>query len=377
MGTRQAAALAALLTAVTPVSGMADANFSQYPGFSEHFGAHPRRTEPASPREQSQLVRYRPRLWVGPDEEGPISFYGDYIAQGNLYEGRGTLVSDAVTQDTLNAHRDDPLAVFVHAPASRPVTPVAFGRADREPVLDLGDYTFLTWHFVFRYSGLPAELRWWQSWATVLLGGRADWHQLDHYTAATLALDANDAPVALILQQHNGLRAYWLGADLIFPADGRVRLCAALRSNELYPCPDRNGRHRVVPFMSPETIPFLVTGQRAPLLAAEDITQPALEADYRLQFLPPADAFYSFSGFLGERRRVPGRDGPPGADYFAPPRFLSRAMQLVAFRWRENDSEQMQDMMEFIQDETGPAWSRLAARFRAHLVEHDTWQVPP
>ncbi|MGH8531051.1 MAG: hypothetical protein ACRETN_14605, partial [Nevskiales bacterium] len=246
-----------------------------------------------------------------------------------------------------------------------PGTPLVLGRVDREPLLELGEYRFLTYHFVFRHSGLAAGLHWWQSLGAVLGGDPEDWHQLDHYTAATLALDPQGRPVGLILQQHNGLRSYWLGEDSPSAADGRVRLCAALRSNELYPCGAGRERHRVVPFMSPDTIPYLVTGENAPWMSAEDITEPAREIEYRLGYLPPADAFYSFAGYLGERRRLPGRDGPPGADYYAEPEFLSRSMQLIALHWRENDTGQMRDMLDFLWSGSAAAYERLVTRFRS------------
>lgn len=350
-----------------PSAGHADQSFSQYPGFAEYFAAHPRSPELPGAAAQQMLARCRPRLWVGPDQEGPLSFYDDYIAHGRLQAGDGRLISRSVTRSQLNAQRDDPRAEFVHEPAPGPVTPVAFGRVDREAVLDLGDFTFLTWHFVFRRSGLAAHLGWWRSLLAGLAGDLDDWHTLDHYTAATLALDPLGVPVALILQQHNGLRAYWLGSDLAWPADARLRLCAALRSNELYPCPDGGGRHRVVPFMTAETLAYLITGEQAPWRAAEDVTEPAREIAYRLDFLPPADAFYSFAGYLGERRRLPGREGPPGADYFAPPALLSRSIHLVALRWRENDTERMPDMIAFLGDGSEAAWARLVRRFRTQL----------
>lgn len=61
------------------------------------------------------------------------------------------------------------------------------------------------------------------------------------------------------------------------------------------------------------------------------------EAAYRLAYLPPSDAFYTFEGFLGERRRLPGRDGPPGADCNTLPPLKPLARQLLMGFWRDGD----------------------------------------
>jgi hypothetical protein len=70
-------------------------------------------------------------------------------------------------------------------------------------------------------------------------------------------------------------------------------------------------------------------------VAGDDVTDPAREVAYELAFLPPADAFYMFRGWLGERRRLPGRDGPPGAFYNALPPLQPRAVQVPVFFWFE------------------------------------------
>ena len=87
--------------------------------------------------------------------------------------------------------------------------------------------------------------------------------------------------------------------------------------------------------MTPESARYLVEGMDRPWLAADDVTEPAREIEPELRFLPPADAFYVFAGWLGERRLLPGRDGPPGADYNTLPAFKSKAVQLALFYWAE------------------------------------------
>ena len=60
---------------------------------------------------------------------------------------------------------------------------------------------------------------------------------------------------------------------------------------------------------------------------------------YVLEFLPPDDAFYVFEGRLGEPRRLPGRDGPPGAIYNTLPALHPPEAALPAFYWRPPDPE--------------------------------------
>lgn len=67
------------------------------------------------------------------------------------------------------------------------------------------------------------------------------------------------------------------------------------------------------------------------------MTNSITEQDYELRYLAPSDAFYTFKGFLGERRTFPGRDGPPGADYNALPQMKLRDLQLLYGYWREGN----------------------------------------
>jgi len=55
--------------------------------------------------------------------------------------------------------------------------------------------------------------------------------------------------------------------------------------------------------------------------------------------LPPDDAFYTFRGWLGARRRLPGRTGPPGADFNTIPAFKPMGIQLMAFYWHEGQRD--------------------------------------
>ena len=69
-------------------------------------------------------------------------------------------------------------------------------------------------------------------------------------------------------------------------------------------------------------------------LTADDVTDPAREIDYELAFLPPSDAFYTFNGYLGEKRLLMGRSGPPGADFKTLPQLMPWSNQFSAGYWR-------------------------------------------
>ena len=372
---RCAAAMA--FVAVTQGAALAQSgNFSQQPGFANHYVAHPRRSTAATDDERALLQRHRPRLWLPAGHAGPIDFYGDYIANGTLVSGGGSVHEGPVDRALLNRFKNNPQAVFTHRPCvdCAPPRAVVLGRIDTAPV-PMGDgserrFTFLTYHVVFRHSGVLAGLATWQAWPMRLLADLDDWHQLDHYTAASIVLDESGAPIALMLQQHNGLRTHVFGETIEaqrveWPADGRVPLDVALRSNELYP--HRAGRHerRAVRFVDADALGYLIGLGPQPSLASRDITEPVQQADYELDFLPPDDAFYSFAGYLGERRALPGRDGPPGADFNTWPTLKPLGLQLLSGYWREGNRGDFERLVPLLRDPRGQRDPSHAARAQA------------
>ncbi len=321
--------------------GEPERSFSQYPGFAQYFQAHPRSSVPPDQAARALLERFRPQIFLPPSHAGLIDFYSDYIAQGELRDGNGTLISAHVTRDELNRHKNEPETRFGHlADRQQAQHAVVYGRLDRAQMTIAGAtrlFTLLTYHAVFRTSGLPAALNGWRAWAFSLVGDLKDWHQLDHYTAATVMLDESLTPIGLMLQQHNYQRTYALGESVARPRDGRIEIDAAERSNELYPHVDGRTRRRAVRWVTPESMRYLMGFGPAPMLSVDDITDGVTEASYQLQFLPQDDAFYSFQGYLGERRRLPGRDGAPGADYNTLPAWKPYAIQLFIGYFREGD----------------------------------------
>ena len=333
------AVLAAAAFFMLPMAQGGDANFSQFSGFADYFARNPPSSKPPSADERALMEKHKPRFYLPENHAGLIGFYDDYVAQGVLTSAGGDVVSNAVTPELLNRHKDDPTVMFIHRPdGSASAGPVVFGRLDKD-TLEFEDgtrqaFTFLTYHAVFRHSGLAAGLSGMQAVAAGLAGDLDDWHQLDHYTAATLVLDEAARPVALLLQQHNNQRTYLIGETYELPADGRPEIDVAIRSNELYPHATGRRRHRAVRFPTPDALRFLLGSGERPFISADDITDPARETDYELGFLAQSDAFYTFKGYLGARRTLPGRDGPPGADYNTLPMLKPWVRQLIAGYWR-------------------------------------------
>jgi hypothetical protein len=343
-------------------------NFSQYPGFAEYYTAHPPRNMLPSTEEQALLDRYKPRFFLLPGHAGLIDFYQDYIAQGSLIAADGKLISASVTREILNANKEKPGVVFQHHPTTQPAQATIFGRIDYEELAvdrEKISFTFLTYQAVFRHSGLAAGFAGWRASLVSWFADLNDWHQLDHYTAATIVLNESKRPVALMLQQHNYHHTYVFDCEFPFPQDGRVRVDIAIRSNELYPNSPERVRHRAVRFNSPAEMRYLLGFGDKPRIAEDDITEGRNEAEYRLELLPPSDAFYTFKGFLGERRRLPGRDGPPGADFNALPETKALTAQMLMGFWREGNRDDL-NRLESTYTKTGKQIDFVRAQARIY-----------
>ncbi len=336
--------LAAVLVGASAVApGGAGGNFSQLPGFGEYYAANPPGDALPDEEDRALLERFKPRFFLPDGHAGLISFYDDYVSHGVLKAADGEIISDAVTPQLLNRHKADPGVVFEHLQGETVAgRAVVFGRVDREAVPlapeARSDMTFLTYHAVFRHSGLAQGMIGWQILLAGLFGDLDDWHQLDHYTAVTVVLDHTNEPVALLLQQHNNQRTYLLGEGYMLPKDGRPAVDVAIRSNELYPHAPGRRRHRAVRFPGRDEMKYLLGLGGRPFISADDITDPKREEPYELRVLPPSDAFYTFEGDLGARRLMPGRNGPPGANYNTWPTLKPLGRQLIAGYWRPGNT---------------------------------------
>jgi hypothetical protein len=156
-----------------------------------------------------------------------------------------------------------------------------------------------------------------------------------------------------MLQQHNYHRTYLYGEGTAMPPDGRTRVDIAERSNELYPHAEGRQRRRAASFIDLASWRYLIGATDWKPFSADDITDPAQEVDYKLDFLPPDDAFYTFKGFLGERRLLPGRDGPPGANYKTLPEFLPARAQLLLGYWRQGNRNDIRTLNRAFEAKNG------------------------
>ena len=302
-------------------------NFSEYPGFVAHFDKFPPKETGPTDSETELLRQFKPQIYIAKGQRQPVDFYADYISQGELRVD-GKKISRQVTSELLNEHRDNPRALFIfRGDYRKPGTPKVYARIDQEQTEHDGrqyQFTFLSYNLVFPVSGILQGLGALQSFALTVGGNLNDWHQLDHYVGLSVALLDGKA-VAVTLQQHNYQTTYLLDPDQpVIAAD------VAMRSNELYPHNALQTKHPAVSFLSGDNLEFVMTDSNKPNLAGYDITHGEQQIEYDLVFLPQTDAFYQFKGSLGKSRLLPGRSGPPGADYVTLPGLMPRINRLVA-----------------------------------------------
>ena len=336
--------------------------FADYPGFKEYYAGRCLDGEPATYVEEGDkelLRKYRPRLILPPGGQYPIDFYRDFLPYTFLRRyPEGSVVAERVTHNILKANQHN-TSVYLELqmdrfrlagldrrllPSGEPVTDresraAAYGRVYREAVtfpdgqggLVSRDLTFLKYNVVFATSGLPARLP--KGFETLLkFAGMdlEDWHQLDNFVAIHVVLDGKNSPIAVILAQHNHHRTHLVGKDIALPLDGRMVFDIALRSNEVYPDSEDPSpvKHRVVRWTL--FMKYLLSGKDAPFLRGYDLTYGMRAGGkgitYSLNFLTPCDPFYTATIMLGEPRSLLGwnigRNGPPGADYYAIPPLL-------------------------------------------------------
>jgi len=348
--------------------------FADYPGFSDYYGKRcDARRVPLSATDQALLQRFRPRFILPPKGQFPIDFYTDYLSHAVLRRRDDKrIVADPVTPELLATVKDssdyyldlqlDRLRASASGQGGRGLAyaaphrqAVVYARIYHQPVSFSTasgpvrrHFSFLKYNLVFAISGLPARLPWGSETLLRLVGfDPEDWHELDNYVAATIVLDEREAPVAVILAQHNHHRSFMVGRHIPLPEDQRLVFDIALRSNELYrdSAAPRPVAHRVIRWGL--NMKYLLTGQDPPFLRAYDLTYGrqagGLDIDYQLQFLSPCDPFYTAKMMLGERRRLFGHyigwDGPPGADYYTIPLLLPMGNLLKASYYHEGEAE--------------------------------------
>lgn len=361
-------------------------SFADYPGFEEFYGGRCLSPEPPpGPADRELLLRYRPRLILPEGGAYPIDFYRDYLPHTVLrrYPDK-TVVAERVTPEVLEANRSNREVYLDFLPERYRAAgldrrvgaesegippsermPVVYGRIYREKVaFPAGngrsrpfDLVFLKYNVVFAESGLAAGLPWaYETFLGMLGVSPEDWHELDNFVAIHVVLDEGERPMAAILAQHNCHRTYLVGGRIHLPLDGRMSFDIALRSNEVYPASASPTpvRHRAV--RGNRDLRYLVSGEDPPFLSADDITRGlsagGREIPYDLAFLSPCDPFYTARILLGEPRpflgRNIGRDGPPGADYYAVPPLLPLGNLLQFGYLQDGDPEDIRAVEEAV-----------------------------
>lgn len=332
--------------------------FADRPGFREFYADRCRDTPPAvSDTQRDLLERFRPVIILPPGGTYPIDFYRDYLPYTRLVSfPEGRVLEENVSVETLRRNLTSREA-FLDLDRKRYVAdgldrrlgrespdslrnrpPVVYGRVYEEDVTfptAAGSVsrrlTFLKYNLLFATSGLPWELGGLSRFLTWLsMADPEDWHELDNFVAVHVVLDERQAPVAVILAQHNHHRTYLAGRDIFAGIDGRFAFDVARRSNEIYPASGSTGpvRHRVIRWSL--YLDYLLSGKNGPRLKAWDVTEGigagGRRIDYKLRFLSPCDPLYTSQMLLGETRSPMGiylgRDGPPGSDYYNIPRLL-------------------------------------------------------
>jgi len=222
------------------------------------------------------------------------------------------------TQTLLNQHRENPKALFKYrGDYHQKGASLVYARIDYENTRyqdEPYEFTFLTYNLVFPVSGILQGLGKIQSAGLGIAGNLNDWHQLDHYVNVSVAL-LNRQAIAMTLQQHNYQTTYMLDTQ-----SPDISVDIAMRSDNLE---------------------FIISGANKPMMAGFDITHGQQEIDYELEFLPQTDAFYQFKGSLGKKRLLPGRSGPPGADYATLPGLMPRHIRLVTGYRTESVQEEI------------------------------------
>lgn len=306
-------------------------SFATRPGFMQYFKLYPPNPEPPDKQQFALLEQYRPRIYLHHNQQGPVDFYQQYINNGEL-EVAGRTIDQPLTRQLLNRYTDNPDALFTYKGAAEPGGPaVVYARFDKDTLTyQQTSYPlqFLTYNLTFPTSGMLVSPGRFNTALLSIAGDLTDWHQLDHYVGLSIAL-YKKRPVAVMLQQHNYQTTYVFNEGFTLPADNRIKIDIAIRSNEVYLHNSDKVEHPAVSFITKDNIAFLMTGNDKPFMAGFDVTHGEKEIDYRLETLPQTDAFYQFKGRLGESRLLPGRDGPPGADYATLPGLMPRAIRLV------------------------------------------------
>ncbi|MDJ0782927.1 MAG: hypothetical protein QNJ22_13210 [Desulfosarcinaceae bacterium] len=290
---------------------------------------------PISAKDRGLLTRFRPRIHITPGELYPIDFYDRFLPQTVVKNRKGTVIPRAVDPAYLKRIERDhgkyldfggDLATFAlggDPPEDAVLYPSVYREQLRLPGREPIDVIVLKYAAVFAASGLPYEIGWLRSAAARLMGDPRRWHELDIHGAVHVIIDAaHRRPLMVLLAQHNHFRSFLVGRDLEWPADDRLRISYARRSNEPYLSPRGATPVRHPTAGNPSHFRFILTGRGKPLTGGYDVVHGpqsgAVEIPYQLIFLRTKDPLFTSWIPLGDKQKLMGvidsfyREGPPG-----------------------------------------------------------------
>ena len=296
---------------------------------ASYFSDH--RIYPLEPKTRLLAEKYKPQLVLHPQGAAPIDF-DDYFAITELV-GPISKTSRKVSMEDL-AQLDyeqqchSYLRSVERSVVSQPPYPwyVQVFR-DKAPGGDYESWTYLKYNLIFDWSGLATNMHWMVRTGVALLGASpARWHRLDVHTAVIIGVDERGYQRTVTINQHNYVRTYLGGRD--FDMTKPITIVPALRSNELYLDQGWTEAQRFPVVRFYDDIPYLISGEKKPFLAAEDLVVGAQaggkEVPTRLWVIEPHHPVAAFAGLLAPPKHLLGsvyigRDGPMGYDYYSLP----------------------------------------------------------
>jgi hypothetical protein len=314
--------------------------------------------------EKKQLQKFLPRVFIAQNSLFPLDFYEDYLPKTVLKNKKGKVVDRAISREHLKAIERNPNFYLDYQgalekcqlPACAQDPRTIYGRVfyqtmhaptkyAQEPPIS---FMVLKYSLVFAASGLPKKMSWHKNIGLSILGDKENWHELDIHGAIHILVDRQtNKPLILLLAQHNHFRSYVIGKDVMLPADNRLNICVAHRSNEPYPCPSQKTEFRTVG--NPSDFDFVLGGSSPLFDGGYDIVESAAnsaEQNLTLKFLPHRDPLYTSWISLGDKQKILGiipsffRDAPPGINMNTTPKLKKYTSIAKVWYFTEQDPKQ-------------------------------------
>lgn len=129
----------------------------------------------------------------------------------------------------------------------------------------------------------------------------------------------------VLLAQHNHFRTYLVGRDVFWSQEEGLKICFSQRSNEPYPCPQKQASQYVPAAATPDNLEFLFgkANSDGGWFAGHDLVVGeqggAVPISYDLAYLPNQDPLYTSWIPLGAKLGFGPlrffRSGPPGMNF--------------------------------------------------------------